>query len=414
MKKLLSTWIILSIAVFYAYTQVVPTYQIIAPATIESKNYYFVSLLEHLPSARNLIDHDSLLVHLCTEKRMALSKATTANEIISAFQFSPNEIETVGNRLIFLYHKGNILDSLLRNHLLPSGCYILLAKKFQGAALLKAIWEQDANGMNEAIDVYAAGKKSAYPTIDSISFDVHSPLFIKGILPACQQNIEALVKGNSAFFAVPLTAVQTILDVNDRDLATDYEPLGKGVNQKSYAMIKNTHWQKYPYTAILVLGAGPETLSTEISPFGRLRAAYAALLYKNHQAPFIIVSGGKVHPYHTPYCEAYEMKKYLMNHWGIPEEAIIMEPHARHTTTNVRNAARIMIRQGFPMNRPALMTSSASHIDYVQDQKQFAERCKQDLNMVPYRLGKRVSLRTIEFYPEEVALQINPLEPLDP
>ena len=73
------------------------------------------------------------------------------------------------------------------------------------------------------------------------------------------------------------------------------------------------------------------------------------MMYRQHQAPFIIVSGGRVHPYHTPYNEAFEMKKYLMDVWQIPESAIIIEPHARHTTTNFRNAARIMFRNGFPV-----------------------------------------------------------------
>lgn len=414
MRKLISTLIILSTTLMYAYTQVIPSYKIIAPTSIETKNYYFISLLEHLPSAYKYIVNDPMLDSISKSKERALTVAVTPDEIITAFKFSPHEIDAIGNRLAALYQHGNILDSIMKQHIIPSGCYILLTKHLHGKALLKAIWEQDAKGMNEAIDIYAAGKKSEYPNIDSISFDVHNPYYTKGILPACQQNIEAITSANKAFFAIPLAAVQTMLDVNDRDLATDYEPLGKGVNQKSYAQITHTDWKKYPYVAILVLGAGPETLNTEISPFGRLRAAYAALLYKKHQAPFIIVSGGKVHPYHTPYCEAYEMKKYLMHHWGIPENAIIMEPFARHTTTNVRNAARIMIREGFPVNQPALMTSSASHIDYVQDSNQFEKRCLKDLNMVPYRLGKRVSLRTIEFYPEYVALQINPLEPLDP
>ena len=63
-----------------------------------------------------------------------------------------------------------------------------------------------------------------------------------------------------------------------------------------------------------MLGAGPEEPNVSISPEGKLRSAYAAMMYRQHQAPFIIVSGGRVHPYHTPYNEAFEMKKYLMEH----------------------------------------------------------------------------------------------------
>ena len=78
--------------------------------------------------------------------------------------------------------------------------------------------------------------------------------------------------------------------------------------------------EHYPIQPVLVLGAGPEEPNVSISPEGKLRSAYAAMMYRQHQAPFIIVSGGRVHPYHTPYNEAFEMKKYLMDVWQISGE----------------------------------------------------------------------------------------------
>ena len=53
-----------------------------------------------------------------------------------------------------------------------------------------------------------------------------------------------------------------------------------------------------------------------------------------------------------------EMKKYLMNHLKVPENAIIMEPHARHTTTNLRNGARLIYRYGIPFDKAALTSTS--------------------------------------------------------
>lgn len=213
---------------------------------------------------------------------------------------------------------------------------------------------------------------------------------------------------------MPLKAVRVLLDVNDRSQALDYEPLGETENKKAYAQIKLTDWDAYPYTAILVLGAGPEDPREAISPEGRLRSAYAAMLYRQHQAPFIILSGGRVHPYHTPYNEAREMKRYLMEVWQMPESAIIMEPHARHTTTNYRNAARIMLRCGFPADRYALSTSSESHINDVASETSLPQRCLRELGFVPYRAGKRLSARVIEFVPLPESFIIDPTEPIDP
>jgi uncharacterized SAM-binding protein YcdF (DUF218 family) len=33
------------------------------------------------------------------------------------------------------------------------------------------------------------------------------------------------------------------------------------------------------------------------------------------------------------------MKRSLMADYGVPENAILIDPHARHTTTNMRNTA---------------------------------------------------------------------------
>ena len=297
----------------------------------------------------------------------------------------------------------------MTEHLLPSGCY--QQYKDHGAALLEKIWRQDAEGMNYAVEVYAAARKPHYPQIDSIGFDIHSQRFVEEILPTCQQNIVFQAEKHPSFYAIPLLAVRTLLDVNDRCQSVDYEPLSETENKAACAQVRQTEWERYPYTAILVLGAGPEEPNVSISPEGRLRAAYAALLYRRHQAPFIIVSGGRVHPYHTPYNEAFEMKKYLRDVWQIPESSILIEPHARHTTTNFRNAARLMFRYGFPVEKAAVVTSSVSHLNSVE---QMEARCLYELGYMPYRLGKRRTERTLEFFPLQESFRIQSTEPLDP
>ena len=55
-----------------------------------------------------------------------------------------------------------------------------------------------------------------------------------------------------------MAAVKALLDVNDRRQSIDYEPLCSTENRMAYTQVSQTEWNNYPYTAILVLGAGPE------------------------------------------------------------------------------------------------------------------------------------------------------------
>jgi hypothetical protein len=59
-------------------------------------------------------------------------------------------------------------------------------------------------------------------------------------------------------------------------------------------------------------------------------------------APVVIVSGGAVH---SPDNEALLMRAWLLRR-GVEEEQIIVEPCARHTTTNLRNAGRVILQAG--------------------------------------------------------------------
>ena len=109
------------------------------------------------------------------------------------------------------------------------------------------------------------------------------------------------------------------------------------------------------------------------------------------------------------------MKKYLMTKEGVPEKAIIMEPQARHTTTNLRNAGRLMIRYGIPITKPSDIVSTRSQIDYIAiPQQHFDERNMHELGYLPYRDKNRVSTHDVSFYPVMESLQMDPLDPLDP
>jgi len=184
------------------------------------------------------------------------------------------------------------------------------------------------------------------------------------------------------------------------------------VNRAAFQRIKKINWGHYKYSVILIPGAGPEDPKVPLSAEGLLRCRIAAQRYFEGLAPFIITSGGRVHPYKTIYSEAYEMKKYLVEKMKVPESAVIMDPHARHTTTNLRNGARLIYRYGIPFTKPAL--TSTSRGQSLSIETTLAARCLKEFNTVPFKVGNRLSVTEVEFYPLMAALQINPLEPLDP
>jgi hypothetical protein len=107
------------------------------------------------------------------------------------------------------------------------------------------------------------------------------------------------------------------------------------------------------------------------------------------------------------------MKKDLMARYKIPEHAILIDPHARHTTTNFRNAARLIYRYGIPPEKMALVTTSMYQSYYIGDMN-LDERCEKELGYVPYHLFERLSKFDIEFKPRIESLHADPMDPLDP
>ena len=220
-------------------------------------------------------------------------------------------------------------------------------------------------------------------------------------------------KKNTLFFEPTLSYAMKLLEINKRDEAGRHELLEAKDNKKAFENLKNIKWNDYPYSVILVLGSGPGNSGLSISKEGMTRSDEAVKLFQAKQAPLIILSGGYVHPAHTPFCEAVEMKKYIMEKYKISEENILIEPHARHTTTNVRNAARIMFRDQIPTEKKGLITSSQSHIDYVAGET-FKKRFMDEIGFVPMQIFQRISPVAIEFIPLKESLFVNSMETLDP
>lgn len=380
---------------------------------VQYKNYYLLTIFQKLPALHKMLSADTALQHMLKSKTAQVNEAlkNCKAEIscyAKALKFSSSEIKLISARLATIYAEDNALGKLVRDHLIPSGCYALYNKEPHKNLLIKA-WEQDANAINYAIGVYVEGKKPNYPKIDSISFGLKDKEYAE--LTAANACLTLQNKDN-LFFEPAMQFALTALELNERNDAADYEPMLKGVNLAAFNQIKKTDWKKYSYSVILVPGAGPEGKDVALSAGGMIRCRLAALQYQNGAAPFIVVSGGRVHPYKTKFSEAYEMKKFLMETLQIPERAIIMEPHARHTTTNLRNCARLMFRYGMPVDKAGMVCTVKSQSYYITDI--LLERCKKELGYYPYKNGKRLSDTESEFYLNTTSLQIDFDEPLDP
>lgn len=394
-----------------------------APGFVESKNYYLLTLLSATPELSSLFLSDEVLKTIGHNKRDTLLGSIRACGkdkacLLSKMQFTNEEIKAIGERLGSLYKPGNALDRLVKTQLIPSGTYVSFQNLPPKEMLIKA-WEQDAMGVNFAISVYAGGAKPNYPNIDSISLPAKdkkdSTLFTAShanlIYNTAGMIADKFEKSN-LFFSVPLEFALRFIEMNERNQAADFEPMEKGENKKAYEAVAKVQWSKYPYSVIVIPGAGPDDPEMMLSAEAMIRCQLAATQYKKGLAPFIITSGGKVHPYKTKFCEATEMKRYLINELQVPEAAVIIDPHARHTTTNMRNAARLIFRYKIPFDKAGITCTTRGQSFSIGGA--LAARCMKELGHVPYKAGKRLSETLVEFYPLIEALHIDPTEPMDP
>ncbi|MCC6807010.1 MAG: YdcF family protein [Deltaproteobacteria bacterium] len=97
---------------------------------------------------------------------------------------------------------------------------------------------------------------------------------------------------------------------------------------------------------VIVPGYATPSFAGPLTPRAEQRLRAAAADFFAGRASAILVTGGNVHPTGTPFNEAFEMRRFLVDQLSVPAERVIVEPLARHTTTNLRNAGRLMRRHG--------------------------------------------------------------------
>jgi hypothetical protein len=247
------------------------------------------------------------------------------------------------------------------------------------------------------------------------TFDAEAKALGGAKLRAVIAAVIAAKPGPLAFFEPLLEVDLAALAANGRDEAARYEPLAAGENAMAVARIPSIAWSKYPFTIILVPGQGMSNLDDALAAGGARRADLAVERFARGFAPLVAVSGGHVHPDRTPYSEAIEMKKYLRAKHGVPEDAILVDPHARHTTTNLRNVARFVYRYGVPADRPLLVTSDFAQSFYIGHwDGLFGPRCDRELGYKPWRALVSLTRNDSCMLPAALALHADGRDPLDP
>jgi hypothetical protein len=381
------------------------------------KDFYLLTVIEHDPATSALLRKNEVLSSILTS-RVALLKQHVSDTcsypvtLLTDFKYTADDSVKIADALKAVYKANPVtFNHIIDNDLRASGYYQRFAPLSNEELLLKA-FGQYIYGVNYIIDQFGMGKKMRYPRIDSANYVVTSKYYrmvLKDIFAELDEHTDQM----QLFYQPSLAIAMQLMQANDRDEPARFEPMEQKENKKAFDRVKQVQWAKYTYAAIVIPGNGPELFTTPISPDNKIHCDAAAERYLKGLAPYIITSGGYCYPFRGPYCEAIEMKKYLMEKYNIPENAIIIDPHARHTTTNIRNANRLMIRYGIPINKPSLFVTSKSQHDYAMNDA-FDRRNQHELGYVPYRGKKSISNQDIVYYPVFESLHMDPLDPLDP
>lgn len=388
----------------------------VKPLNVDSiltvKNFPLLSLLQQNTGLKHLISMDEAFQKMVREQHRRANNALDTCQDPSCYaeslQWTSAETHAAGSELIKIYRKSKALKAMVV-HLKKEGSYNLYST-LPDTAFLRHAWNDAAQGTNYILAVYLKGEKPTYAKIDAISFGKGDTLFKKEVQDSMDSELQQ--KSEKLFFDVSLEMAIDALKINGRDECARYVPLKDGLNHLPYSNIQNKDWKSYKYSMILVPGLGPETPAVSLDPGGAKRCEEAVKRFHKGLAPFIVVSGGHVHPNKTPFCEAVEMKKYLVDKLNVPDSVVFIEPHARHTTTNIRNVSRMIFNFGIPSNMPVLIVTDSSQNNYIV--KGMTKTALRDLGYIPYEKIKKLNDQEVEFYPTKNSLQVNPLDPLDP
>lgn len=327
---------------------------------------------------------------------------------VDRLRLTPEEARSAEAALARVYDASPALRAIVPM-MRESGRFARHAKLPDRDFLLQA-WRDALAGVDRLIRVYGQGEKPYFDQIDSVIYPVDGRYY-RALLANLIRETQRQTKDDVRPYAVPLRLAMELMIANRRDDAARLARLEAQENQKTAARMGALDWSAWRYPLILVPGQSPEINYEPLNPNAKLRLRRAVEFWRAGAAPIIVVSGGTVRPVGTDVVEAVQMKRYLMEQHGIPEDAILVEPLARHTTTNLRNTVRLMHRYGAPMDRMSLVVGNSVPLIAAA---RFRERCERELGYVPFEPGARLDFEALEFRPVMTALHRDSSDPLDP
>jgi hypothetical protein len=389
----------------------------VSGSIIQDKNFYLLTVFETDSVARGRLQSDAVLSEALKARleRIKAARETCKGEVaclLSPFLWSEAEIQAVNDRILAVLRPNGALTALVQRRLRPSGRF----QRYAGLSdegLLQQAWRDAAEGMNHILKVWGLGEPPLYPLIDSISYAPGDKMWSDGVGDMVDVYLAAPEAQRALVFQPSLQAALDVLYMNDRDEAARLEPLSLGENKAALAYAQTINWRAFPYPAMLIPGRSPTLKDNPLSPEAKMKLRLAARRFKAGLAPLIITSGGFVSPSQTRYCEACEMKRELMRAYGIPARAILIDPYARHTTTNLRNAFRLLFEAGAPLDRPILVTTTDYQSRYIEAPV-FQQRCLRELGYACYSDLKRVSMFDTRLNLPLLSLHRDARDPLDP
>jgi len=307
-------------------------------------------------------------------------------------------------------------DLILRNAALPDGRsgIDLACKGGRFVAVERDIGAQAAReieGINTILRSYALAQVPRYPAIDGVG--TIDPLELRARMQAADWLARTPRAGSAQALDPSIDFALALLDVSDRTDAIGFEPITGGLNAAAAKRARGLDWSRWRYSALILTGVGPETPDAALSPYGKYHVRLAADRFARGDIAFILLTGGRAHPRATRFTEAEQMRSALIERYGIPAEAILIEPYARHTTTNLRNATRVLAAVGAPLDRDTLIVCNPGQSETIASPA-FAQRNRTELGYEPGTVGRRLSPTELEFRPSPKSLRIDPRDPLDP
>lgn len=281
----------------------------------------------------------------------------------------------------------------------------------QGDDSAVAAVSRELQGVNTIVRTYGLGAAPGYPEIDGAGAIKPEERQVR--LQAAAWLARTPRAGSLQVLDPSVDFALALLDGSDRTDAIGYEPLNGGLNAPAMARARATDWSRWHYSAMIVTGVGPEIDGMPLSPLGKYHVRLAAARFAKGDVPFIVLTGGRAHPRATRFAEAEQMRKALIERYGVPADAIVIEPYARHTTTNLRNAGRMLMLMGAPLVMDTLIVCNEGQSAYIESDT-FTQRNAHELGYQPGKVTRRLSPTELVFVPSALSARVDPRDPLDP